>query len=82
MSQSREVFVLSAFREHAKGEVFQVAYETDRQRQAVNELIHRGFLTFEVETARQYFEAEQDEPDPKAPEDEKTPPRRTRSKKS
>jgi hypothetical protein len=66
MSQksTREVFVLAPFQDrtgtdHAKSEVFTVAYETDRQRAEVNEMIHRGFLTFDVAGARRFAEAEQ-----------------------
>lgn len=60
MTTTRDACVLAPFTDHegsdhAKGDVFSVAYETDRQRQAVNQLIHRGFLTFEVKTAQHYL---------------------------
>lgn len=61
---TREVFVIADFKDragnsHAKGEVINVAYATDRQRGEVNEMVHRGFLTLEVAEARKHAEAEQ-----------------------
>lgn len=64
MSQTtREVCVLASFKdndgtEREKGDVFSVAYETERQRRTVNALLHRGFLTFDVETAKEYLDEE------------------------
>jgi hypothetical protein len=58
-STTREVFVLADFKDHKRGDVFTVAYETDRQRLEVNEMIHRGFLTLEVRAAREHQEQEQ-----------------------
>lgn len=62
---TREVFVLADFRdrtgtERSKGEVFTVNYETDRQRTEVNEMIHRGFLTLDVASARRHAQATKD----------------------
>jgi bisphosphoglycerate-independent phosphoglycerate mutase (AlkP superfamily) len=56
---TREVFVLAEFTDrdgttHAKESVFTVVYETDRQRQAVNQLVHRGFITFDVKNAKRH----------------------------
>lgn len=58
--ETREVCVLSDFRDrdgtdHQRGSTFQVAYANERQRRAVNELIHRGFLTFEVAKAQKHL---------------------------
>lgn len=60
---TREVFVLADFKDrsgtqHAKGEQMTVAYATDRQREEVNAMVHRGFLTLEVAQARRTAEAE------------------------
>lgn len=54
--ETRQVCVLTPFTdregtERAKGDVFAAAYANARQRQAVNEMIHRGFLTFDVDQA-------------------------------
>lgn len=58
-SATREVFVLADFTDrdgtvHEKATVFTVAYETERQRQAVNQLMHRGFLTLDVRGAQKH----------------------------
>lgn len=60
---TREVYVLVAFRhgdeDYERGQVFRAKYETDRQRQEVNEMVHRGFLTLDVAEAKRQAEVEE-----------------------
>jgi hypothetical protein len=54
---NREVCVLATFHgddgvEHQRGEVFSVTYQTQRQRQYINQMIYRGFLTFDLASAK------------------------------
>lgn len=61
MNLTRTVAVLADFidengSQHKRGEVFEAAYVNERQRRSVNERIHRGFLTFDIESAKSYLE--------------------------
>lgn len=54
---TREVYVLADFtdaqgNEHKREETMTVAYETERQRGEVNQLIYRGFITLDVQQAK------------------------------
>ena len=54
---NREVCVLAEFTDpegvtHEPGEVFTVAYQTNRQRHRVNQMVFRGFLTFDLASAK------------------------------
>lgn len=56
---TREVAVLAPFRDaegndRVKGETFTVAYATDRQRMAVNRMVYRGFISFDLALATEY----------------------------
>lgn len=57
--ETREVYVLVEFKDsdgqvRQVGDTFKAAYRTDRQRRRVNEMVSRGFLTLDVESAQKH----------------------------
>jgi hypothetical protein len=80
--QTREALVIATFKDRTGftydfGDVIKVAYGTARQRQAVNELVHRGFLTFEIARAQAVQPPEEDPPPPPKAPAKKTPAKKT-----
>jgi hypothetical protein len=48
---TREARVLKPFEDHERGDLLIVVYDTTEQRTAVNNLIHQGVITFDMDLA-------------------------------